>query len=115
MGVKPQADAQKVAMLHQLAQYLTNAECQLERYEEFQWGPSNLEAQANESVKANVSLAALALQNKYGVPQGNIHGSWWETAKQLGGESRTAATVEDLQLALDTYKATIEGLLKSAE
>ena len=115
MGVKPQANAEKVAMLHKLAQYLTGAECQLERYEEFQWGPSNLEAQANDSVKANVSLAALALQNNYAVPQGNIHGGWWDVAKLLGGESKNAVTVEDLQLALDTYKATVEGLLTSAE
>ncbi len=115
MGVKPQADADKLSMLHKLAQYLTNAECQLDRYNEFQWGPSNLEAQGNADVKANVSLAALAEQNKFAQPQGNIHGSWWDIAKLLGGESKNANTVEDLQLALDTYKATIDGLFQMTE
>ena len=115
MGVKPQADADKLSMLHKLAQYLTNTECQLERYEEFQWGPSNLVAQQNESVKANASLAALALQNEYAIPQGNIHGSWWDIAKLLGGESKLAVTDEDLQLALDTYTATIDALFQKSD
>ena len=117
MGVKPQGDAAKVAMLHKLAQYLTNTECQLERYEAFQWGPSNLEAQGNADVKANVSLAALAEQNKFAIPQGNIHGSWWDIAKLLGGESKNAGkdSVEDIQAALDTYKQTIDGLFQLTE
>ena len=115
MGVKPQADAQKLAMLHKLAQYLTNTECQLERYEEFQWGPSNLEAQADEGVKANASLAALALQNQYAIPQGNIHGSWWDIAKLLGAESKNAQSDDDIKLALDTYKASIDDLFKMTD
>ena len=115
MGVKPQTDAEKLTMLHELAQYLTGAECQLERYEEFNWGPSNLEAQASDVVKSNPHLAALALQNQYAVPQGNIHGGWWDVAKLLGAESKNATTVEDLWLALDTYKATIEELFKAAD
>ena len=115
MGVKPQADSQKLSMLHKLAQYLTNTECQLERYNEFQWGPSNLEAQNDAGVKANASLAALALQNQYAIPQGNIHGSWWDIAKLLGGESKNANSDEDLQLALDTYTETINGLFKMTD
>ena len=115
MGVKPQADSHKLSMLHKLAQYLTNTECQLDRYNEFQWGPSNLEAQNDAGVKANASLAALALQNQYAIPQGNIHGSWWDIAKLLGGESKNANSDEDLQLALDTYTETINGLFKMTD
>lgn len=115
MGVKPQADSEKLSMLHKLAQYLTNTECQLERYNEFQWGPSNLEAQNDAGVKANASLAALALQNQYAIPQGNIHGSWWDIAKLLGGESKNASSDEDLQLALNTYTETIKGLFKMTD
>ena len=115
MGVKPQSDSNKLAMLHELAQYLTNTECQLDRYNEFQWGPSNIEAQNNADVKANVSLAALAAQNEYAIPQGNIHGSWWDIAKVLGSESRLAATDDDLRLALNTYKQTIDALFDMTE
>ncbi len=115
MGVKPQSDPAKASMLSKLAQYLTNAECQLERYNEFQWGPSNLAAQQDANVKANESLAALALQNEHATPQGNIHGSWWDIAKLLGGESKNAATEDDLRLALDTYEQTILALLQKSD
>ena len=81
MGVKPQSDAKKAAVLSLLAQYLTGETCQSQRYEKFQWGPSNKVAQASEAVQSNVSLAALAKQGEYGVPQGQIHGSWWDIAR----------------------------------
>ncbi|MBQ1232381.1 MAG: extracellular solute-binding protein, partial [Clostridia bacterium] len=59
MGVKPQSDAKKAAVLSLLAQYLTGEECQTQRFASFEWGPSNKAAQASEAVQANASLAAL--------------------------------------------------------
>ncbi|MEE1328149.1 MAG: extracellular solute-binding protein [Oscillospiraceae bacterium] len=115
MGVKPQTDGTKGAVLSLLAQFLTNEECQLKRYELAQWGPSNLAAQASEAVQANASLAALAKQNAYGQPQGQIHGSWWDIAKLLGAQAKAATSDEDLQAALNDYTATIEGLFQMTE
>ena len=115
MGVKPQTDAKKAIVLSLLAQFLTNEECQLKRYELYQWGPSNLNAQASEAVQSNASLAALAKQNNYGQPQGQIHGSWWDIAKVLGAEAKNAADDAALQAALDNYKATIDGLFSMTE
>jgi arabinogalactan oligomer/maltooligosaccharide transport system substrate-binding protein len=115
MGVKPQTDGNKGAVLSLLAQFLTNEECQLKRYELAQWGPSNLAAQASEAVQANASLAALAKQNAYGQPQGQIHGSWWDIAKLLGAQAKAATSDEDLQAALNDYTATIEGLFQMTE
>ena len=109
MGVKPQQDAKKQAVLHLLAQYLTNEKCQSERYDNFQWGPSNKNAQASESVQSNLSLAALAKQGEFGQPQGQIHGSWWDIAKLLGADAKAG---KDPQQALDEYKAAIEELFK---
>ena len=111
MGVKPQNDTKKAAVLSQLAQYLTNEECQLARYNSFERGPSNKNAQASEAVQANLSLAAFAKQGEFGVPQGQIHGSWWDIAKVLGAEAKNAKSDADLQTALNTYKAAIDGLL----
>ena len=111
-GVKPQTDAKKAAVLSLLAQFLTNEECQLQRYNQYQWGPSNKNAQASEAVQANASLAALAKQNNFGQPQGQIHGSWWDIAKLLGAEAKAAKSDADLQTALDNYKATIDDLFK---
>ena len=116
MGVKPQSDPVKAAVLSQLAQWLTNEACQMERYEKYQWGPSNLAAQSSEAVQANASLAALAKQNAYGQPQGQIHGAWWDIAKVLGAEAKAATSDEDLQSALDDYTAAIDVLFSmSAE
>ncbi len=110
MGVKPQDDAKKGAVLSLLAQYLTNEKCQLERYEKFQWGPSNKAAQESDAVKSNVSLNALREQSKFAVLQGQIHGSWWDIAKMLGADAKAAKSDEELQKALDNYEKAITGL-----
>ena len=110
MGVKPQTDAVKASVLHRLAQYLTNEECQLERFNNFGWGPSNTAAQANDAVKSDPTLVALAAQNAYATPQGQIHGSWWDIAKVLGTVAEEATSDADLQKGLDDYKAAIDGL-----
>ena len=110
MGVKPQTDVDRAAFCADLAQYLTSEECQLERYNEFQWGPSNLKAQQNAEVKANASLGALAAQGAHAIPQGNIHGDWWNIAKLLGSASITATTDADIKTALSQYRASIDAL-----
>lgn len=115
MGVKPQDDAVKAAVLHKLAQYLTSAECQLQRYELVGWGPSNLEAQQSDEVQADPALAALAAQNEFATPQGQIHGSWWDIAKLLGNVAEDSTTDEELQAGLDSYKASIDGLFTMDE
>ena len=115
MGVKPQNDPKKAAVLSLLAQYLTGEECQTQRYESFQWGPSNINAQASEAVQANASLAALAKQNNFGQPQGQIHGAWWDIAKVLGADAKAATSDADLQTALDNYKAAIDALFQMTD
>lgn len=115
MGVKPQTDSKRAAVLSKLAQYLTGKECQSQRFESFEWGPSNKEAQASDKVQANVSLAALAKQGEYGIPQGQIHGSWWDIAKVLGAEAKAATSEDDLKTALTEYKAAIDGLFQMTD
>ena len=115
MGVKPQADTNKAVVLSLLAQYLTNEENQLKRFEKFGWGPANLKAQASEAVQSDVSLAAFAKQGAYGVPQGQINGSWWDIAKVLGADAKAAASEDDLKTALANYEAAINKLLTKSE
>lgn len=111
LGVKPTDDANKAAGLSLLARYLTNAECQLERFESFNWGPSNLAAQSNDAVKADAALSALAAQNAYATPQGNIDGHWWDIGSQLGADIKAATDEAGLQAALDAYKAALQGVI----
>ena len=111
LGVKPQTDAKRAAVLSLLAQYLTNEECQAERFASFQWGPSNLKVQASEAVQSNMSLAALAAQSAFAIPQGNIAGVYWDNASALGAVAKNAANEAELQTGLDNYKAAIDAYL----
>ena len=115
MGVKPQTDAAKSAALHKLAQYLTGYECQMERFNALSWGPSNSEAQASEEVQSNPGLAALLLQSPYSIPQGQIHGSWWDIAKVIGTDVKDATDEAGLQTALDNYSEKINALFNMSE
>lgn len=116
IGVKPQTDATVGAFCHALAQYLSNKQSQLDRFDEFGWGPSNLEAQKEERVASDPTLSALAEQNKTSVVQGQICGGWWDFAKLLGTESAKAEKYTDkdnkehnaYQEALDSYQAQID-------
>ncbi len=115
MGVKPQTDAVKQAVLHKLAQYLTNEECQMDRFNELAWGPANLNAQSSEAVKANPGLTALFAQNAYSKPQGQIHGSWWDIAKVIGTDVKNAASEADLKQALVNYQEKIDSLFQLSD
>lgn len=114
MGVKPQVDPKRAAAIHQLAQYLTSEAAQLERFNTLSWGPANTAAQQDDAVKANPGLVALLAQAPYSIPQGQIHGSWWDIAKVLptnvkeGGES-------GIQAALDIYTASVNGLFNQSD
>lgn len=110
MGVKPQVDATKGAALHRLAQYLTGEKAQMERFEALSWGPSNLVDQASEAVQANPGLAALIAQAPYSVPQGQIHGSWWDIAKVIGEDVKAATDEAGLKQALQNYYDKINSL-----
>ena len=112
MGVKPQTDAKRGAVLSLLAQYLTGEKCQNDRFESFEWGPSNKNAQASDKVQENISLAALAKQNAYATPQGQIGGSWWDIAKVLGADAKNAKDDAALQASLDNYDKAIGEWLK---
>jgi len=115
LGVKPQVDEMKGAAIHKLAQYLTGAQCQMERFEALAWGPSNLEDQASEAVQANPGLAALIKQAPYSVPQGQIHGSWWDIAKVIGEDVKNATDDAGLQAALDNYQDKIASLFTMSD
>ena len=110
MGVKPQVDAVKGAAVAQLALYLTGYDCQMERFNALAWGPSNVKAQADEAVQANPGLAALLKQAPYSVPQGQIHGSWWDIAKVISDDVKEAEDDAGLQAALDNYYNKIASL-----
>lgn len=110
VGVKPQTDAVKAAACQALANYLTNEACQLERYNNHGWGPSNKNAQQDEAVLADVALSALNQQNQYATPQGQYPGDWWTLTGSLPASYRDGGT-HDIAAAtalMRSYETTID-------
>ena len=107
MGVKPQTDANKAAALQKLAAYLTNTACQLERYNQFGWGPASKEALQDKGVQEDVALLALGQQNEFAVPQGQINGVWFTISKALATGAKNATTDEELNAVLESYNASL--------
>ena len=111
MGVKPQTDATKQAALHKLAQYLSGEQCQLERFNERSWGPSNTVAQQDPEVAANAGQIAINEQAPYATPQGQISGAWWNIAKVIADEVKEATDDAGIQAALDNYRDKCNSLI----
>ena len=83
----------------ELAEFLTSEQAQLERYEALNYGPSNVNALANDAVASNLALSALAEQSNYAVTQ-LVLGGFWVPAEAFGAELE-AHTTADLQTLLD--------------
>ena len=115
LGVKPQEDAKRGAVLNQLAQYLTGKECQTQRTLDLGWGPSNKEALADPAC-SNPALVALSEQNAYAIPQPNIHGSWWDIAKVIATDIKQSDGSEAaLKAALQKYEDSIAAVFEMSD
>lgn len=119
LGVKPQTDSTKAAWCQSVANYLTSEACQLERFDENAWGPSNINAQSSEAVQANPALAALAAQSAYATPQGQYPNSWWDASKAIGStiETNKVAPTDTtgLQAVLNTYSEALADIMDPEE
>ncbi len=116
LGVKPQTDANKLAVCQAIAKYLSDEEVQLARYAEAGWGPSNKAAQQSADVQADEALSALAEQLAFTIPQGQYPNDYWSLATSLGdsviaGEYDNASD-EDLMKVLEEFQATCESYAK---
>ena len=112
LGVKPQADANKMQVCLAIAQFLSNEETQAARYDAVAWGPSNVAAQQSEAVKADEALSALAEQLAYTIPQGQYPNDYWTLATSLGDSIISGdydnATDEELMSVLEEFQATCQ-------
>ncbi|MCD7736778.1 MAG: extracellular solute-binding protein [Lachnospiraceae bacterium] len=112
LGVKPQTEVGKAVICMELAEYLTSGEVQLERYNEVGWGPSNVEAQADEAVQADEALSALAEQLAFTIPQGQYPDDFWTLSTSFGDDiiagTYNDSSDEDLLAALTTFQETLQ-------
>ncbi len=105
-GVNPHCDNVGWAML--LAQYFTNEENQLKRFELREAGPANTNAAASEAVQSNPAIAALALQSKYAQLDGCQGSNYWDPSATFGEILKNGnPDGTDLQTLLDNL---VEGV-----
>ena len=110
MGVKPQTDSYKALYLQKLAMYLTSKDCQLERFNEVGWGPTDKAAQQDPDVLAAPALSVLA--NSSTVLQGQYPTNWWTEVQRMTGSVKGSTQEESsLRTALAEYNKTLSGLL----
>ena len=110
LGLKPQTNPDKFQACLAVAQFLSNEETQLARYEAVSWGPSNTAAQQSDVVQADEALSALRDQLAVSIPQGQYPGDYWTLATSLGdsiisGEYDNASD-EELMTVLQTFQDT---------
>ena len=79
------------------AQFITNYENQVKRYNDRGFAPSNKQAAAHADVLADPSIAALSTQMGYTYPQNSVVSSFWTPAEAVGLELEKK-TVEDSKL-----------------
>ena len=95
---------------HKLAQWLTNEQNQIKRFETRGFGPSNKAAAANEAIMNDAVLAAVLAQAKFSRAQTSVPGNYWTPMGSLitpfiehkeAGDLLTFYTDEELQKLLD--------------
>ena len=104
VGVNPYSENVEYALM--LADWMTNEENQLLRFEALQDGPTNVNLQDNEAVLANAAIAALGAQSAYGVKQ-VVGGNFWTPAAALG-QNAVDGVAENIQDLLDLC---VEGII----
>ncbi|MDR1438960.1 MAG: extracellular solute-binding protein [Clostridiales bacterium] len=90
-----------------LADWLTNEQNQLTRYEKREYGPSNANAAESGAVKANAALSALALQRPFALPQNDVLSSFWTPVEAFGRTMDSKDYSKPLQELLDSMVAQI--------
>ncbi len=107
MGVNAYSKNSGWAVL--LAEFLTNEESQIARFEQREAGPSNINAQSSDAVKANVAQAALGAQSGFSVIQ-KVGGKYWDPSKSFGEQIAQGTIATDdasVQTALDDLVAGV--------
>ena len=97
-----------------LAEYLTNEESQIARFEAREIGPSNKNAQATDAVQENVALAAILQQSEFASIQ-RTGGKYWDPTKTFGekiAQGKINSDDASVQAALDDLIAGVTAPLE---
>lgn len=70
----------------ELAKYLTNEQCQQERAEQLNWGPSNKKVAESDIVKNDAALTAILAQANSSIPQVSLSATFWTPMGTMGSK-----------------------------
>ena len=90
------------------AEYMTDEDNQIHRFEKRRLGPSNEAAQSSSGVQIDPVIVALAKQSLYAYPQ-RVADSYWDAAALLGEQLSAGPRREEIPALLKTAAEAIRG------
>ena len=115
MGIPPTEDSEKAELLSRLALWLSDEKCQLERFENFMWCPTNIAAQTSEKIETNPYSKIQIQQYNISVPERSKNLSWWTIAGYLYLDAKEAKTDEEIIAALNRYDERVARLFEKGK
>lgn len=94
----------------QLAKYLSGEECQKQRAERLNWGPSNKAVAESDLIKNDAALSAILAQQANSVPQVAISPTFWSPVGTFGSKILDADNPLDEAGAKQLIKQTISNV-----
>lgn len=114
-GVNPNKSngkADRLNVLHGIANYLTSDDVQTARFDASQQAPSSKAVSATDKVKSNPALSALSNQSADGVIQANLPGKIWDAPKTFSTwaheNAKKNVTDDDIMAQLQQLDATLQ-------
>ena len=107
-GVNPKksgGNAERLTVLHKIANYLVSATAQEARFDALNVVPTNASVKKLQKVQNNELVAALAAQSAYSVPQTVVPGNVWSGAEAAVDSLKAADS--DVAQVMATYASTI--------
>jgi|GEM_PF-2247740 len=114
-GVNPNKSngkADRLNVLHGIANYLTSDDVQSARFDDSQQAPSSKAVSATDKVKSNAAISALANQSADGVIQANLPGKIWDAPKTFSTwaheNAKKNVTDDDIMAQLKQLDTTLQ-------
>jgi len=111
VGVKPSSDEKRQSVCKKIARYISNEDAQRERFLAVNWGPTNIDAAADDDVLAHPGLSALLKQKPYAKPQVSTPDNWFSNVSALATGITAGMSDGEMMVKLNDYKNNLPSFL----
>ncbi len=109
---KTSGNADRLSVLHGIANYLTSDDVQSARFDDSQQAPSSKAVSAMDKVKSNAAVTALANQSADGLAQANLPGTIWDAPKTFATwayeNAKKEVTDDEIMAQLQQLDASLQ-------